>query len=183
VRGEVFLPKAGFQKLNQERAAEGQPLFANPRNAAAGSVRQLDSSITARRPLDIYIYMLGYVEGGTTPPTHWEIMEYLKSLGFKVNPNNQRLTSIEHVEEYYQTWKERQESLQYGADGIVVKVNQLDFQQQLGDVGREPRWAIAYKFPATQSTTPPASSLSVSAWVGPVLLTLTLYWNRSRWEA
>ena len=103
VRGEVFLPKAGFHKLNEERAAEGQPLFANPRNAAAGSVRQLDPRITAKRPLDIYIYALGYAEGRATPPSHWETMEYLKSLGFKVNPNNHLLTSIEQVEEYYHT--------------------------------------------------------------------------------
>ena len=94
VRGEVFLPKAGFNKLNQERAEEGLPLFANPRNAAAGSVRQLDPRITAKRPLDIYIYMLGYAEGKTTPSTHQETMDYLKSLGFKVNPNNTLLTSI-----------------------------------------------------------------------------------------
>jgi len=153
VRGEVFLPKDGFHKLNRERAEEGLPLFANPRNAAAGSVRQLDPRITAKRPLDIYIYMLGYAEGKATPPTHWETLEYLKSLGFKINPNNRLLKSIEEVEEYYQTWVEKRESLQYEADGIVVKVNQLDLQARLGDVGREPRWAIAYKFPATQSTT------------------------------
>lgn len=153
VRGEVFLPKTGFHRLNQERAAEGQPLFSNPRNAAAGSVRQLDSSITARRPLDIYIYMMGYAEGRATPATHWETMEYLQSLGFKVNPNNRRLADIEQVEGYYQTWKERQEDLPYEADGIVVKVDHFDLQQRLGDVGREPRWAIAYKFPAIQGTT------------------------------
>jgi len=153
VRGEVFLPKAGFHKLNQERAAEGQPLFANPRNAAAGSVRQLDPRITAKRPLDIYIYMLGYAEGKATPPTHWETMEYLKSLGFKVNPNNKLLTSIEQVSALYSNWVQRRESLPYEADGIVVKVNQLDLQEQLGNVGHEPRWAIAYKFPAIQGTT------------------------------
>ena len=153
VRGEVFLPKTGFQRLNQERAAEGQPLFANPRNAAAGSVRQLNSSVTARRPLDIYIYMIGYAEGRTTPATHWETMEYLQSLGFKVNPNNRRLTDIEQVTEYYRTWQERQAELPYEADGIVVKVDRFDLQQRLGDVGREPRWAVAYKFPATQGTT------------------------------
>jgi len=153
VRGEVFLPKAGFHKLNQERAAEGLPLFANPRNAAAGSVRQLDPRITARRPLDIYIYMLGYAEGKAIPSTHWETMEYLKSLGFKVNPNNRLLTSIEGVEEYYNSWVEKRESLNYEADGIVVKVNQLDLQESLGNIGHEPRWAIAYKFPAVQGTT------------------------------
>jgi len=153
VRGEVYLSRTGFHKLNQERAEEGLPLFANPRNAAAGSVRQLDSRITARRPLDIYIYMLGYAEGKAVPPTHWETMEYLKSLGFKVNPNNRQLNSIEAVEEYYHTWEERRESLQYEADGIVVKINQLNLHEQLGDVGHEPRWAIAYKFPAVQGTT------------------------------
>jgi len=153
VRGEVFLPKAGFNKLNQERAEEGLSLFANPRNAAAGSVRQLDPRITAKRPLDIYIYMLGYTEGKATPPTHWETMEYLKSLGFKVNPNNALLTSIDEVEEFHHTWVERRESLPYEADGIVVKLNSLDLQRQLGNIGHEPRWAIAYKFPAVQGTT------------------------------
>ena len=153
VRGEVFLPKAGFHKLNQERAAEGLPLFANPRNAAAGSVRQLDPRITAKRPLDIYIYMLGYAEGKATPPTHWETMEYLKSLGFKVNPNNALRTSIDQVEDYHRTWVEKRENLPYEADGIVVKVNQLGLQERLGNIGHEPRWAIAYKFPAIESTT------------------------------
>jgi DNA ligase (NAD+) len=152
VRGEVFLPKAGFHRLNQERAAEGLPLFANPRNAAAGSVRQLDPRITAKRPLDIYVYALGYAEGKATPDTHWEAMEYLKSLGFKLNPNNDLRSSVDQVEDYYRTWVEKRESLPYEADGIVVKVNSLDLQRRLGDVGREPRWAIAYKFPAVQGT-------------------------------
>jgi DNA ligase (NAD+) len=153
VRGEVFLPKKGFDRLNKERVAEGSSPFANPRNAAAGSVRQLDSRITAKRPLDIYIYMLGYAEGKATPTTHWETMEYLKSLGFKVNPNNALLKSIDQVEEYYRTWAEKRESLPYEADGVVVKIDSLDLQERLGDIGREPRWAIAYKFPAVQGTT------------------------------
>jgi DNA ligase (NAD+) len=153
VRGEVYLPKAGFHKLNQERAAEGLPLFANPRNAAAGSVRQLDPRITAKRPLDIYIYALGYAEGKATPPTHWETMEYLKALGFKINPHNRLLSTIGQVEKFHHTWAERRESLPYEADGVVVKVNQFDLQEQLGSIGHEPRWAIAYKFPAIQSTT------------------------------
>jgi DNA ligase (NAD+) len=153
VRGEVFLPKAGFHKLNQERAEEGLPLFANPRNAAAGSVRQLDPRITAKRPLDIYIYALGYAEGKPTPPTHWETMEYVKSLGFKVNPNNALLTSVEEVEKYHHTWVEKRESLPYEADGVVVKVDSLALQERLGNIGHEPRWAIAYKFPAIQGTT------------------------------
>ncbi len=153
VRGEVFLPKAGFAKLNRDRAEEGLTLFANPRNAAAGSVRQLDPRTTATRPLDIYIYMLGYAEGREVQSSHWEILEYLKSLGFKVNPNNKKLNSMEGVKEYYKTWLERRESLPYEADGIVVKIDQIGIQQRLGDVGHEPRWAIAYKFPAIQGTT------------------------------
>jgi DNA ligase (NAD+) len=153
VRGEVFLPRTGFHKLNQERAAEGLPLFANPRNAAAGSVRQLDSRITARRPLDIFIYMLGWAEGKATPSTHWETIAWLKSLGFKINPNNRLLKDIKAVQEYYRTWKEQRESLTYEADGIVAKINQLSLHEELGDIGHEPRWAIAYKFPAVQGTT------------------------------
>ena len=153
VRGEVFLPRDGFRKLNREREEAGLSLFANPRNAAAGSVRQLDPRITAQRPLDIYIYMLGYAEGKPTPPTHWETMAYLGSLGFKVNPHNRLLSGIREVEDYYQSWVEKKGSLPYEADGIVVKVDLLELQERLGDVGREPRWAIAYKFPAVQGTT------------------------------
>jgi DNA ligase (NAD+) len=153
VRGEVYLPKTGFHKLNKEREVEGLPLFANPRNAAAGSVRQLDSHITAKRPLDIFIYMLGYAEGKATPATHWETMEWLKSLGFKINPNNQHLKTIEEAKNYYHNWEKQREGLSYEADGVVIKLNQLNLHEELGDIGREPRWAIAYKFPATQATT------------------------------
>ena len=153
VRGEVFLPRAGFDRLNRERADEGLPLFANPRNAAAGSVRQLDSRITARRPLDIYIYTLGYAQGAAALTSHWETLEHLKALGFKVNPNNRLLENIEQVEDFYDRWLKARETLDYEADGIVVKVNQIDLQEQLGNVGHEPRWAIAYKFPAVQGTT------------------------------
>ncbi len=153
VRGEVYLPKAGFHKLNAERAAEGLPLFANPRNAAAGSVRQLDPRITARRPLDIYVYALGWAEGKATPEGHWATMDYLKSLGFRINPHNELITGIEQAEDYYQTWVGRRESLPYEADGIVVKVDSLTLQQELGSIGHEPRWAVAYKFPAIQATT------------------------------
>ena len=153
VRGEVFLPREGFRKLNREREEAGLPLFANPRNAAAGSVRQLDSRITAQRPLDIYIYMLGYAGGKPAPPTHWETMAYLGALGFKVNPHNRLLSGIEEIEGYYQDWVKERQSLPYEADGIVVKVDSIELQGRLGDVGREPRWAIAYKFPAVQGTT------------------------------
>jgi DNA ligase (NAD+) len=153
VRGEVFLPRAGFNKLNKERAAEGLPLFANPRNAAAGSLRQLDSSITATRPLDIYIYTLARLEGAEFPKTHSEALNYMKSLGFKINPNNLPVKTIEQVEAYRNEWKDKRESLPYDADGIVAKIDSIDLQQELGDVGREPRWAIAYKFPAMQANT------------------------------
>ncbi len=152
VRGEVFISKNGFKRLNEERAREGQPLFANPRNAAAGSVRQLDPRITARRPLDIYVYGLGWAEG-RVPDTQWESLEYLKELGFKVNPANSLMAGIDEVEEYYTRWLSQRESLAYETDGIVVKVNQFDLQTRLGVVAREPRWAVAYKFPATQVTT------------------------------
>ena len=153
VRGEVYLPKAGFKKLNEQRAREEQPLFANPRNAAAGSVRQLDSGITARRPLDIFVYGLGWAEGKAVPDTHWEIMQWLKSLGFKINPNIALVHSLDEVEEYYQGWAESREKSPYEADGIVAKVNSIALQQELGTVAHEPRWAIAYKFPAVQGTT------------------------------
>jgi len=153
VRGEVYLPKAGFEKLNRERENGGLPLFANPRNAAAGSVRQLDPRITAKRNLDIYIYMLGYAEGKPMPATHWETMDYLKSIGFRINPNNKQVSRIEEAEAYYQNWTEKRASLPYEADGVVVKADLLEYHARLGDVGREPRWAIAYKFPAIQGTT------------------------------
>ena len=153
MRGEVYFSKAGFRKLNEERARDGLPLFANPRNAGAGSVRQLDPQITAQRPLDTYIYALGYADGGTLPGTHWERMEYLKSLGFKLNPHNRLCKTIEEVEEYYRRWLENRDSLPYDADGIVVKVNSIETQNKLGVVGHEPRWAVAYKFPAVQGTT------------------------------
>lgn len=153
VRGEVYLPKAGFARLNRQQADEGKPLFANPRNAAAGSVRQLDPKVTARRPLDIYVYALGWAEGGQMPPTHWETMQLLGKWGFKVNPNNRRVGTIQDAEAFYQAWLHKRETLPYGADGVVVKVDSLAYHESLGEVGHEPRWAIAYKFPAIQGTT------------------------------
>ncbi|MFA5316536.1 MAG: NAD-dependent DNA ligase LigA [Dehalococcoidales bacterium] len=153
VRGEVYLPIEGFNKLNRERAEAGQPLFANPRNAAAGSLRQMDSRITARRPLDIYVYALGWADGKDLPQSHWQTMEYLKSLGFKTNPNNQIVESIDQAAAYYQAWTEKRESLPYQADGVVVKIDSLALQAKIGSASREPRWAIACKFPAVQGTT------------------------------
>jgi DNA ligase (NAD+) len=152
VRGEVYLSRAAFQKINDERAAAGQPLFANPRNCAAGSVRQLDSRITARRPLDVFIYALGEAEGWQ-PRTQWEMLEAFRKWGFKTNPNNRRANSIDDVVKACAEWEHRRESLDYEIDGVVVKVNDLDLQSELGAVGREPRWAIAFKFPPVQATT------------------------------
>ncbi len=153
VRGEVYFPIAGFQKLNRERAEQGLPLFANPRNAAAGSVRQLDPRITASRALDIFIYALGWAEGKAAPASHWETLKYLKSLGFRTNPANRLATSISEIEAYYAEWSAKRHNLPYEADGIVVKINQTTLQEELGDVGREPRWAAAYKFPAIRGRT------------------------------
>ena len=150
VRGEIYLPKSGFEKLNAERAAEGQPLFANPRNAAAGSVRQLDPRITAKRPLDVFIY---YVLWPRIKDTQWDNLEQLKAWGFKTNPRNRRCANMEEVKAYFQHWYKERPSLPYEADGVVVKINNINLQNELGDVGREPRWAIAYKPPAVQAMT------------------------------
>jgi DNA ligase (NAD+) len=152
VRGEAYMARHGFEQLNEERASEGQALFANPRNAAAGSVRQLDSRITARRPLDIFVYQLGWADG-PTPDSHWEAMQWLGSLGFRINPNAVRFHSIEEVARHCREWVEKRESLDYDIDGVVVKIDDLGLQRTLGFVGREPRWAVAYKFPPTQATT------------------------------
>ena len=152
VRGEVYFPKSEFQRFNQERLAKGLDTYANPRNTAAGSLRQLDPRMTAERPLDIFIYGLGYAEG-QVPDNQWATLEYLKELGFKVNVNNRMARTAEEVLDYYRTWLEKVQELDYGCDGVVVKINRLEYQQHLGYVGREPRWAVAYKFPATQSLT------------------------------
>ena len=153
VRGEVYFPKSKFQLFNEERVARGEAPYANPRNTAAGSLRQLDPRSTAERPLEIFVYGLGYVEGAVFPDNHWETLEALKELGFKVNGNNSLVRSPQEVLDFYRVWLEKHEELDYACDGVVVKVNRLDYQDHLGVVGREPRWAVAYKFPATQSVT------------------------------
>ena len=153
VRGEVYLPVAEFRRLNEERAERGEPLYANPRNTGAGSVRQLDPKVTAARNMEIWVYSLGATEGADTPETHWDALEWLKSLGFRINPNNRLCRNLEEVYDFYQSWLERRHDLPYEADGVVVKVAPLELQDSLGVVGREPRWAIAYKFPAEQVTT------------------------------
>ena len=156
VRGEVYFPRSLFDKLNEERAAQGQPTYANPRNTAAGSLRQLDSRITAQRALDIFVYSvynLEAAEDDPIPDNQWQTLDYLKSLGFKVNPHSALCRTLQEAESYYRRWVEEAQGLDYGTDGVVVKINPVRLQESLGNVGREPRWAIAYKFPATQVVT------------------------------
>ena len=152
VRGEVFLPKDCLNEINVQREAEGEPPFANPRNAAAGSLRLLDASITASRPLDIFAYTLNYAEG-FEPATHTESLENMKRWGLKCNPHTTYHTSIEEVQNYYEYWLEKRHELPYETDGVVVKVNQFSQQRELGVTSKYPRWAIAYKFNAQQAIT------------------------------
>ena len=156
VRGEVYFPKSKFERFNEEREAAGLQTYAHPRNTAAGSLRQLDPRMTAQRPLDIFVYSIGHLQGfrgGAQPESQGEALEYLKQLGFNVNDNNTIVSSPAQAVDFYRAWTENVESLDYGCDGVVVKVNRFDYQEHLGTVGREPRWAVAYKFPATQATT------------------------------
>jgi DNA ligase (NAD+) len=152
VRGEVFISREGFRKLNRERAAEGLPLFANPRNAAAGALRQLDSRITARRPLDIFCYGVGRVEGPVFR-TQGEVLEGLQALGLKVNPLVRAGLSLEAVLAFYHDLARRRPDLPYEIDGMVIKVDRRDHQDALGATSRSPRWALAWKFAAIQETT------------------------------
>ncbi len=153
VRGEVYLPVAEFRRLNEERAERGEQRYANPRNTGAGSIRQLDPKITASRNMQIWVYSLNSTEGVEFIESHWEALEWLTDLGFRINPKNRLCSSLGEVEDYYRYWLERRHDLPYEADGVVVKVSPLQMQDQLGVVGREPRWAVAYKFPAERATT------------------------------
>ncbi len=152
VRGEVILPKPAFERLNAERAAKGEAPFANPRNAAAGSLRQLDPGITAARPLDIFLYAPGVIEGASFG-SQWEFLGALKEYGLRVNPESRRCANVEEVLEYWNAMTARRHELGYDADGIVAKVNSRALQERLGEVSRSPRWAIAYKFKARQAET------------------------------
>lgn len=152
VRAEVILPKAAFRQLNEERSTRGEPLFANPRNAAAGSLRQLDSRITARRPLDIFCHGFGEIIGWELD-THWQFLQALSVWGLKTNPLNKLCQGADAVVAYHHEMAERRAALPYEVDGVVAKVNSMTLQRQLGEVSRSPRWAIAYKFKAQQGTT------------------------------
>ena len=147
------MTKQAFFTLNKEQDSRGHHRYANPRNTAAGSVRQLDSAITAARSLDIYIYGLGYIEGDVSLKTHSEALDYLVDLGFRISPYNELCTTVQEVEDYYKRWLATKDELPYQVDGVVVKVNNLEYRDRLGSAGREPRWATAYKFPAAQVTT------------------------------
>ncbi len=152
VRGEVYMPRSAFERLNEERAEQGEPLFANPRNSAAGSVRQLDPRETAKRRLDIFVYQLGWVEG-TNPDNQWDTLQWLNDLGFRINPEIKRYKSLRAIEKRYERVEERRHDLDYEIDGLVIKIDEKRLWDELGYVGREPRWAIAYKFPPVQATT------------------------------
>ena len=152
VRGEVYMDLGEFEKLNRERERRGEPAFANPRNAAAGSLRQLDPAITASRPLKIYCYGVGEVKGATFR-THWEILENLRKWGLRVNPLIETCTGIDGAIAYHHRIEHQRHGLPYEIDGVVIKVDSLALQERLGTKARSPRWALAYKFAATQETT------------------------------
>jgi DNA ligase (NAD+) len=152
VRGEIYLPIAAFKALNERRAAAEEPTFANPRNSAAGSIRQLDPALAAERPLSNWIYGIGAVRG-LDLATHMDEVEWLSERGFKVNPDTDHHQGVEGVVRRCHWWEERRDSLDYEIDGVVVKVDERALWRELGVVGREPRWAIAWKFPPTTATT------------------------------
>jgi DNA ligase (NAD+) len=152
VRGEIYLPLAAFVRLNEQRAEAGEPTYANPRNTAAGSIRQLDPQLAASRPLSIWCYSVGALDG-IEFETHWDSLEWLRAHGFKVNRDVERHDTVEQVVAACRAWEERRDRLDFEIDGVVVKVDDLELQRQLGVVGREPRGAIAWKFPPTMATT------------------------------
>jgi DNA ligase (NAD+) len=152
VRGEVFLPRQAFQQMNRERDEEGQPAFANPRNAAAGSLKQLDSAITAKRPLDIYCHGMGEVTGSPFA-THWEFLRTIRQWGLKAVPGARLCHGLKEVLEIRDEMETQRDELPYEIDGLVVKINSLELQRRLGEIARSPRWAIAYKFKPRQAIT------------------------------
>lgn len=153
LRGEVFLPNSRFTELNAEREEAGLPAYVNPRNSASGSLRQLDSTETAKRPLDMFFYALGYVEGTEEFGSHWDTLQAIKIWGGRTNEYAKKVETVEEVMAFITKTGERRESLDYGIDGVVIKIDSIAIQRRLGYVGRDPRWAIAYKFPAEQVET------------------------------
>ncbi len=153
VRGEVYMRKSDFARLNARRLAEGREPFANPRNTAAGGLRQVDPQATAERSLSFFAYAVGAFEGATPPQSQWELLERLRALGFATNPHAQRCATIDEVIACTARFDRERDALDYDIDGLVVKVDDLALQEQLGAVGKDPRWAIAYKFRAREATT------------------------------
>ena len=153
VRGEAFMPVKEFEKLNRRRAEEGLPTYLNPRNTAAGSLRMLDSAETASRALTLLVYQIIHSEGGKVPTSQWEVLEYLKALGFPVTDIAKRFNDIEDAIGYTETWDKRRDELEYEADGMVIKIDDLKLAADLGFIGKDPRGAIAFKFPAREVTT------------------------------
>ncbi|WP_410687709.1 NAD-dependent DNA ligase LigA [Avibacterium paragallinarum] len=153
VRGEVFMPQAGFEKLNETALAKGEKTFANPRNAAAGSLRQLDPKITRQRPLMLNAYGIGVADGMQLPNTHFARLQWLKSLGIPVNKEIELCNGVENVLKFYHTMAEKRPHLGYDIDGTVLKINDIALQDRLGFISKAPRWAIAYKFPAQEELT------------------------------
>ena len=152
VRGEVYISKENFENINKSQEEQGLQLFANPRNLAAGTLRQLDSKLTAKRPLDIFVFNLEYIEGMEFE-SHSQSLEYLHKLGFKVSPNYKVCNSIDEVIEHIEYWTKNRDSLEFDIDGMVIKVNNLKQRENMGYTAKSPRWAIAYKFPAEQKKT------------------------------
>src|SRR5437763_11943683 len=152
VRGEVFLPNDTFRKLNEEQAEKGLPLFANPRNATSGTMKSLDARVAAERRLDIFCYDLLF-DGRKPLATHWQALRWLARAGFKVNPLRRLCPSIEAVIAAIEKWGEQRDALGYEIDGVVIKVNRVDLQEELGSTAKAPRWAVAYKYPPRQATT------------------------------
>ncbi len=152
VRGEVYMPKSSFEKLNEENLKNGEKIFANPRNAASGSIRQLDSSITAKRDLSFFTYTV-IAEADSGIKTHWDSLQYIKNLGFKVNPNIKLVKNIQGAIDYCKEWENKRFELDYATDGVVIKVNSLSCQQEMGFTSRAPKWATAFKFPPEEMTT------------------------------
>ncbi len=153
VRGEVFMPHAGFERLNQLALEKGEKTFANPRNAAAGSLRQLDPKITSKRPLVLNAYSIGIAEGVDLPNTHYDRLQWLKSIGIPVNPEIRLCNGIDEVLDFYRDIQNKRSSLGYDIDGTVLKINDIALQEKLGFISKAPRWAIAYKFPAQEELT------------------------------
>lgn len=153
VRGEVYMPKSSFEKLNVENLKNGEKLFANPRNAAAGSIRQLDSTITAKRDLSMFTYTGIFTDVKEAPKTHYDSMMYLKKLGFKINPYIRLCKDAKEAVDYCKEWDEKRFSLDYATDGVVIKVNNFAVQEEMGFTSRAPKWATAFKFPPEEVTT------------------------------